>query len=115
TKVIQPFETGVVRAIHVHDGQKVVANEVLVDLDSTMNEADVTHLQGDQISAELDVARLKAALDEDPLASFRPPPQASAELVAMQRRFLADQISEQHSKLAALDQQRAEKEAARAT
>ena len=27
TKVIQPFETGVVRAIHVHDGQMVKAGE----------------------------------------------------------------------------------------
>ena len=27
TKVIQPFETGVVRAIHVRDGQRVKAGE----------------------------------------------------------------------------------------
>jgi len=27
TKVIQPFETGVVRAIHVHDGQSVQAGK----------------------------------------------------------------------------------------
>src|SRR5262249_34069379 len=29
TKVIQPFETGVVRAIHVRDGQSVKAGQVL--------------------------------------------------------------------------------------
>src|SRR5438067_13641489 len=28
TKLIQPFETGVVRAIHVHDGQHVGAGDV---------------------------------------------------------------------------------------
>src|SRR5215471_21575869 len=37
TKVIQPFETGVVRAIHVRDGQSVHAGEVLIELDPTMN------------------------------------------------------------------------------
>src|ERR1700749_3335869 len=35
-KLIQPFETGVVRAIHVHDGQLVKAGDVLVELDPTM-------------------------------------------------------------------------------
>ena len=115
TKVVQPFETGVVRAIHVQDGQSVRANEVLVELDSTMNQADLGHLQSDLLSAELDVARLQATLAEDPLASFNPPAQANAEMVATQRRFLTDQMSEQRAKLASLDQQRAEKEAARAT
>jgi hemolysin D len=35
TKVIQPFETGVVRAIHVRDGQSVKAGEILIELDPT--------------------------------------------------------------------------------
>src|SRR5580692_2809522 len=33
TKVIQPFEIGIVRAIHVHDGQTVNAGEILIELD----------------------------------------------------------------------------------
>src|SRR5438034_9260166 len=36
TKVIQPFETGVVRAIHVRDGQRVKAGDILIDLDPTI-------------------------------------------------------------------------------
>src|SRR5690348_17855835 len=35
TKVIQPFDTGVVRAINVHDGQTVKAGDVLIELDPT--------------------------------------------------------------------------------
>src|SRR5262245_36824697 len=35
TKVIQPFEAGVVRAIHVRDGQSVKAGEILIELDPT--------------------------------------------------------------------------------
>jgi hemolysin D len=37
TKVIQPFETGVVRAIRVQDGQAVKAGDVLIELDPTVN------------------------------------------------------------------------------
>ena len=47
TKVIQPFETGVVRAIHVQDGQAVKAGEVLIELDPTINRAEQEHLQSD--------------------------------------------------------------------
>ncbi len=117
TKVIQPFETGVVRAIHVRDGQGVHAGEVLIDLDPTMNEAERNHLRSDLTSAQLDAARLRAALSgaPDPVAEFRPPEAAPANLVAMQRQFLASQESEFAAKIAALDRQRAQKEAERAT
>jgi hemolysin D len=117
TKVVQPFETGVVHDIRVHDGQSVKAGDVLIELDPTINAAELAHLQGDLVRAELEVARLRAALTEDgdPLANFHPPAEADAALIATQRQFLIDQISAQRQKLAALDQQRAEKEAMRAT
>ena len=113
TKVIQPFETGVVRAIRVRDGEHVKAGDVLIELDPTMNEAERNHLQSDLISAELDVARLTAALsdDADPVASFHPPDGASAALAATQRRFLTQQIEEHRAKLAALDGQKVQKQA----
>src|SRR6266853_1262417 len=37
SKIIQPFEIGVVRAIHVHDGDVVRAGQVLIELDPTIN------------------------------------------------------------------------------
>src|SRR5215467_14102698 len=75
TKVVQPLETGVVRAIHVRDGQSVKAGEVLIELDPTAAEAELRHLQSDLMEARLDAARLRAALawQEDPLSDFRPP------------------------------------------
>src|SRR5215475_11119952 len=111
TKVIQPFETGVVRAIHVRDGQSVHAGEVLIEIDPTMNEAERNHLRSDLTSAQLDAARLRAALSgaADPVAEFRPPEGAPANLVAMQRQFLASQESEFAAKIASLDGQRAQK------
>src|SRR5437667_8816981 len=59
TKLIQAFEIGVVRAIHVHDGQSVKAGDVLIELDPTLTEAEEGHLKRDLIAAELDVARLR--------------------------------------------------------
>src|ERR1700722_11292616 len=58
SKVIQPFETGVVSAIYVRDGQIVRAGDILVELDSKMNRADLAHLQSDLITTQLDIARL---------------------------------------------------------
>jgi hemolysin D len=116
SKVVQPFETGVVRAIHVHDGQAVREGEVLIELDPTMHQAETSHVESDLIAAELDVARLRAALsDGDVLANFEPPEGAPAALVATQRKFLAHQAAEQKAKLAVLDRQLGQKKAERAT
>ena len=117
TKVIQPFETSVVRAIQVADGQTVRAGDVLVDLDSTMNEAELGHLKSDLVGAQLEAARLRAALagGGDPAASFHPPEGAPAELVKVQQRFLASQAAEQAAKLASIEHQVAQKEAERTT
>ena len=75
TKIIQPFETGVVRAIRVQDGQAVKAGDVLVELDPTMNAAERDHLQNDLLAEQLNVARLRAALadGDDPAADFVAP------------------------------------------
>jgi len=117
TKTIQPFETGVIRAIRVRDGQHVSAGEALIELDPTINAAELRHVQADLAAAELDIARLTAALsdDGDPVANFRPPADANAGLVAMQRQFLLRQIEEQRAKRAALDRQKVQKEAELAT
>ncbi len=117
TKVVQPLEIGVVRAIHVHDGQTVKAGDVLIELDPTINDAELGHQRTDLIAAQLEVARLRAVLSEDgdPIANFKPPDDASPDLIATQRQFLLDQIAEQQAKLAALDRQAAQKVAERET
>ena len=45
TKVIQPLETSVVKAVLVKDGDRVEAGQVLVELDATMATADTVNLQ----------------------------------------------------------------------
>jgi hemolysin D len=115
-KVVQPLEMGVVRAIHVEDGQEVKAGDVLIELDPTINTAERDRARSDLMSAQLDIARLRAALagNSDPLLDFQPPPGASESLVNMHAQYLISQTSEHRAKLAGLDQQKAQKEADRA-
>ena len=117
TKVVQPFETGVVRAIHVRDGQMVQAGDALIELDPTMTEAERAHLHSDLIAEKLSIARLRAVAADgaDPLSDFNPPADASQDIIATQRQFLIDQTAEHRAKLAALEDQKRQKEAERAS
>lgn len=117
TKMIQPFETGVVRAIKVHDGQVVKTGDVLIDLDTTTVDAELGHLQSDLMAARLDIARLQAAIaDKDnPVSAFAPPSDAPADLLQVYRGMLVSQNSEQKAKLATIDSQLAQKVAERDT
>jgi hemolysin D len=116
-KLIQPFETGVVRAIEVREGQSVKAGDVLIELDSTIVAAEQEHIRSDLIAAQLDAARLRAALSDsdNPEDAFRPPMEASPDLAAMQKSFLNRQVEEYRAKIASIDQQRVQKEAERDT
>ena len=117
TKIIQPFETGVVRSIRVQDGQVVKAGDVLIELDPTVNAAERDRLRNDLSAEQLNVARLRAALSggEDPLAAFAAPVDADPALVVAQRQLLHNQVIEHRSKLAALARQQAQKEAEQGT
>ena len=107
TKVIQPLESGVVHAIHVQDGQKVKAGDVLVEIDTTVSAAERDRLRNDFTQATLDTARLKAALEleGDPVKRFVPPEGASETQTALQERLLANQVDEIRARLSDLDHQ----------
>jgi hemolysin D len=116
TKVVQPLEIGTVRAIRVQEGQPVRAGDLLVELDPTANVAEIDRLMADLLVAELDAARLRAALSDapDPVAAFQPPPAADAAKARLYRQLLANQVAEQRAKLGGLDRQYAQHEADRA-
>ena len=117
TKVIQPFETGVVRSIRVQDGQAVKAGDVLIELDPTVNAAERDHLHDDLLAEQLNIARLRAALagGDDRVADFTPPADADPILISTQRQLLLSQVNEHRAKIAALARQQAQKEAEQAT
>jgi hemolysin D len=117
TKVIQPFETGVVRSIRAQDGQAVKAGDVLIELDPTVNAAERDHLHNDLLAEQLNIARLRAALaaGDDPVADFTPPADADPALISTQRQLLLNQVTEHRAKIAALARQQAQKEAEQST
>ena len=71
TKVIQPMETAVVKAIHVRDGQEVTLGQVLIELDATITTADSDRLRNEALTARLEALRAEALLAA--LASGTPP------------------------------------------
>jgi hemolysin D len=105
TKIIQPLESGVVHAIHVQDGEKVKAGEVLIEIDTTVSAAERDRLTSDYMQAMLDRARLKAALnlDGDPQADFASPEGATDEQIALQKKMLTNEVDEIRAKLSDLD------------
>jgi membrane fusion protein, hemolysin D len=116
TKVIQPLEIGVVRAVHVRDGESAKAGQVLVELDPTTSTAERDHLASELLAAKLDAARLEVMKSEtiDPDSAFVAPPGTTPAQLALIRQLLASQIAEHQAKLAGLDRQAAQHEANRA-
>ena len=110
SKVIQPFETGVVRAIAIHDGSVVHAGDVLVELDPTQDASDETRARFGLTEDRLDIARLKALLAGKP-ALFTPPDDGEPRMVLMAHQQMEAQAAEHGAKLDNLDRQIAQKEA----
>jgi hemolysin D len=110
-KTIQPLEIGVVRGLHVRDGQAVRRGDVLVDLDPTASAADRDRLARELAGARLDIARLRSLADA---ADFSAPPDAEPALVVQQRALLQAQRQEYAARLAAIDSESARRRAEQA-
>ena len=112
-KVIQPLETGMVTAIHVKDGDRVREGQVLLELDRVASRAERNRIRHDYLRARLDVARLvalRAGIEAGfGTTEFVPPADAPAYEVARTRAFMLAQAEQQAAKIAALDQQIAQK------
>jgi len=114
TKTVQPLETGIVTAILVKDGDRVTAGQVVMRLDQTVAAAERNHVGHDLLVSKLDVARLaalRAGLDAgaDPDASFAPPWEAPPAQIVRTRATMIEQAAAQENKVAAFDQQIAQK------
>src|SRR5262249_46616780 len=108
----------VVKRITVADGDHVAAGDELIELDTPTNAADRDRLARDVMQAELDIARLRAALAGEP-ELFEPPADADLVLAAAERQQLVTQLRQQRAKLEGLDHQitakTAERDHAKAT
>ena len=110
-KEIQPLEIGVVKAIHVHDGDHVAAGDVLVELDPTTNAAEGEKIEHELMHARLDAARLKGLLSGRPDDAFTDLQAADPGELATARAQMQAQAREQTAKLEAIDHQHAQKQA----
>jgi hemolysin D len=111
-KIVQPLDSGIVKAIHVQEGDHVTAGQLLVELDPTSPGADRDRLIRDLATTRLEVERLTAlklgSRGDTPLAA---PPDATDTDVAEARAALRSAADQQAAKLADLDQQIAQKRA----
>ncbi|KKJ76824.1 hypothetical protein WH95_10980 [Kiloniella litopenaei] len=113
-KTIQALEIGTVRAIHVKEGQRVKAGELLIELDPTDSDANEERMAQDLLSARLDVARIKTLLlqvagDED--YDFIAPEGVSESLELASRALLLQSTTEHRSQMASIDSQISQRQA----
>ncbi len=116
-KVIQPLEMGVVRAIHVRDGQAVRRDEVLIEIDPAEEAADRTRLEQDLMALRLDVAWLSAMSKQpsDPLSVFVPPAEVEEAALSVARDLMSAEAAEYREVLAGIDAEKRQRQAERET
>ena len=91
SKVIQPLEAGVIKAIFVRDGDRVKQGDALMELDTTAS-PDQERFQSEYHAAVIEVSRLHALLANKD--RFDVPPGANPALVQAERARLHDQLTE---------------------
>lgn len=104
-KVLQPLETGVVRAIHIEDGQKVKEGELLLELDPTETAANLENLQVQLIQAKVEAALGEAMLREGRVADLSLPTNAPDDLVRNSKVLLKDSAARLTSSLQSIEAQ----------
>lgn len=97
SKVIQPYETGVIAAIRVQDGQVVKRGEVLIELDPTQNQADRDRASNEYRAARVEAARLQALIAGVP--TFVASPESDPQYVRLQQQLLRDQLTEYQARV----------------
>ncbi len=109
SKVIQPYEAGVIAAIHVQNGQLVKRGDVLIELDPTLNRADHDRASNEYRAAKVEAARLRALIAGS--STFEAPPDGDPQYVLLQRQLLRDQVAEYQARAASakhlIDQRKA--------
>ncbi len=120
-KLVQSPGAGVVRAIHVRNGDIVRKGQPLLDLDPTIVGADLAAAQKALAAAELDIARNRAIADalSGRGLRFSAPSGTPEDVAETQRRLIAAQLAEIEATTAGLANGRAsalaDASAARAT
>ncbi len=105
-KQIQPLEIGVVRAIHVKDGQRVAEGDVLVEIDPTESEVDRSQMEQELMTSAIQLAQLHAfsqRLNGKIGAEMQVQKGADPILVRMHQQRLEADFAAHEAQLAAMD------------
>lgn len=113
-KIIQPIEIGAVREIHVRNGQFVRRDDLLIELDPTMSEADEAQSGQTLMSARIIQARNDALLAHlrGRSARFVAPKGTPPDIVRTEEEFVRNAVEQYEAQRRSLIQQREENEAA---
>ena len=101
-KVVQAEDKGVVKSIHVKDGQRVKKGDLLIELDQTMTAADMTRLKKEVAYYSLEIARLQAEQSGSPF-SPQPLPDLEPKDLSFQLQLYQTRMNEYRAKLAAAE------------
>lgn len=106
---VEAAEQGVIRAIHVREGQHVNAGDTLIELDPTAANADASSARTDLATASLTRARDNALLaySAGRASGLTAPAGASASAIDAERQLVAARIAEYRARVASLAQRRA--------
>ncbi|NVJ93350.1 MAG: HlyD family type I secretion periplasmic adaptor subunit [Methylocystaceae bacterium] len=115
TKTLQPLESGIVRAIHVQDGQMVKQGDILVELDPTDTQAEWERLDQEYINAQLTTARLNALLQEDPKQAYKAPLEATDHQAQMHYTHMISEWQKHKAEVATIRAEVAQRKAELAT
>lgn len=102
-KTVKAFDQGKMKRIAVEEGSVVDKGEILIELDTTIVDAELAKLTSELAIKSIEAARLEALLGWRRRTPFRPPADAPREIVAINERLVADQIASHRSGLDELD------------
>lgn len=96
-KTLQPLETGVIRAIHIEEGDHVDAGQIVLELDPTDALANVESLEFDLVQAQLDAAVAIGLLGEVVPEKIELPANIDPILTQSTRWLLEDRLKKHHA------------------
>lgn len=119
-KLIQPLETGLVTKIHVKEGDDVKAGDPLLELDTTLTDAENIQAKEQQLALQLDRVRLNRLLSsiepsettETEVLPF--PDSVSNEQIKITKQRIHSQLKEHQAQIAALKDEYAQRQAEKA-
>lgn len=114
SRVLQPAEAGIVREVLVRDGEEVRAGQVLMRMDATSANADMTSLKADSAFKALGLRRIDAELRGQPMMiDARDPPAIASQVLAQYRARRQSYVDALAQEQATLDRAQHELTAAR--